>query len=216
MTVGGRTPAELDTLLEDAVVLRDPAALTALFEEGGLLIPPDGLPEDAPGLPPAAERVCAAGGHLFDGPRPVFRIQGLALAVGDRSVTVSRCGADGVWRYTFAVFANRTEEEHEMHTVVVKMSADPSRRDDVARHLREDVVPWARSQPGFVSGQWHMAPDGGAGGGVMLFDSADAAEQAAQAPRDYPRDAGRAWNVEQVDVYEQLVTADGSVLVGEM
>ena len=214
--MGGRTPAELDTLLEDAVVLGDPAAVTALFEAGGLLIPPEAAPEDAAGLARAAERVCGAGGGLFDGPRPEFRVQGLALVIGERSVTVSRCGADGVWRYTFAVFASLMKKEHAMYTVVVRMSSDPSRRDEVARHLREDVVTWARSQPGFVSGQWHMAPDGEAGGGVMVFGSADTAEKAASAPRDYPRDAERAWNVEQVDVYEQLVTADGRIVVGDM
>jgi hypothetical protein len=32
-----------------------------------------------------------------------------------------------------------TQEEH-MHTMVVRMSIDPERADEAARHLREDVV----------------------------------------------------------------------------
>lgn len=47
-----------------------------------------------------------------------------------------------------------------MHTMVVRMSIDPERADEAARHLREDVVAWARQQPGFVNGQWLRSPDG--------------------------------------------------------
>ena len=31
-----------------------------------------------------------------------------------------------------------------MHTMVIQMSTDPSRTDAVTRHLREDIVNWAR------------------------------------------------------------------------
>jgi Antibiotic biosynthesis monooxygenase. len=50
-----------------------------------------------------------------------------------------------------------------MHTMVVRMSIDPERADEAARHLREDVVAWARQQPGFVNGQWLRSPDGSEG-----------------------------------------------------
>ena len=40
-----------------------------------------------------------------------------------------------------------------MHTMVVQMSIDPSHTDAATRHFREDIVRWARQQPGFVSGQ---------------------------------------------------------------
>ena len=43
--------------------------------------------------------------------------------------------------------------------------------------------------------------------GVVVFASAAAASGAARGPRSYPRDAGRAWNVESVTVYEQLTSA---------
>ena len=51
-----------------------------------------------------------------------------------------------------------------MHTVVVEMSTDPSRVEAVETHFREDIVPWAHRQPGFVAGQsgrrfWRVTQD---------------------------------------------------------
>jgi len=94
-----------------------------------------------------------------------------------------------------------------MHTMMVRMSIDPERTDEAARHLREDVVAWARQQPGFVNGQWLRSPDGSEGIGVVVFASPDAAASAARGPRSYPRDGSRAWNVKDVTVYEQLTSA---------
>jgi hypothetical protein len=94
-----------------------------------------------------------------------------------------------------------------MHTMVVQMSIDPSRADEVARHLREDIVGWARQRPGFVSGQWLLGADRSEGMGIVVFASEDAATGAAQGPRNFPRDDKRAWNVESVTVYEQLTSA---------
>ena len=94
-----------------------------------------------------------------------------------------------------------------MHTMVVHMSIDPSGAEVVARHLREDVVGWARRQPGFVSGQWLLDPASRQGLGVVVFSSEAAAEVAARGPRGFPRDDTRAWNVEDVTVYEQVTSA---------
>jgi hypothetical protein len=94
-----------------------------------------------------------------------------------------------------------------MHTMVVQMSIDPSRADVVTRHLREDIVNWARQQPGFVSGQWLLGPAQNHGIGVVTFVSEDAATAAAQGPRSFPRDEDRAWNVEDVTIYEQVTSA---------
>jgi hypothetical protein len=94
-----------------------------------------------------------------------------------------------------------------MHTMVVQISTDPARPEQVARHLREDVIGWAKQQPGFVSGQWLRGADRRSGMGVVVFASEDAATTAAQGPRSYPRDDNRAWNIESVTVYEQLTSA---------
>ena len=44
-----------------------------------------------------------------------------------------------------------------MHTLVVTMTTDPARSEDVSRHLREDVTAWAKRQAGFVSGEWLLS-----------------------------------------------------------
>jgi hypothetical protein len=93
-----------------------------------------------------------------------------------------------------------------MHTMVIQMSADPSRTEAVARHLREDIVSWARQQPGFVSGQWLLGPGRDQGMGVVVFATEGAAVAAAQGPRSYPRDDNRAWNIEDVTVYQQVTS----------
>jgi hypothetical protein len=94
-----------------------------------------------------------------------------------------------------------------MHMIVVRMSVDPARTGEVARHLREDVTGWAKQQPGFVSGQWLCRDDGTEALGVVVFASPADAARAAQGPRRYPPDAARAWNIEDVTVYEQLASA---------
>ena len=94
-----------------------------------------------------------------------------------------------------------------MHTMVIQMSTDPSRTDAVTRHLRDDVVNWARQQPGFISGQWLLGPGHDQGMGVVVFATEDAAFAAARGPRSYPRDDSRAWNIEDVAVYQQVTSA---------
>jgi len=42
---------------------------------------------------------------------------------------------------------------------------------------------------------------------VVVFASEEAASAAAQGPRSYARDDDRAWNIENVTVYQQLTTA---------
>jgi hypothetical protein len=98
-----------------------------------------------------------------------------------------------------------------MHTLVVQMSTDPSRVPEVARHFREDVAGWAARQPGFVTGQWLGSPDARTGIGVVVFDSEDAANRAAQGPRSHRRDDDRAWNIEAITVYEQLASAEAAM-----
>jgi hypothetical protein len=94
-----------------------------------------------------------------------------------------------------------------MHTMVVLTSTNPSRADEIARHVREDVIGWAKRQPGFVSGQWLRSADRRGGMGVVVFASEDAATTAAQGLCSYPRDDHRPWNIESVTVYEQLTSA---------
>jgi hypothetical protein len=103
--VGAVTPEELETLLEDAFVLRDARAVADLFEPCGLLVAGLGAPaaRGTAAVEHAALHLWTLG-YVAD-PRAVLRVPGLALVVGTRSATVARRGVDGVWRYAFAVFA---------------------------------------------------------------------------------------------------------------
>ncbi len=94
-----------------------------------------------------------------------------------------------------------------MHTMLVQMSIDPARADEVVRHLREDIVGWAKAQPDFVSGQWLLSHDGACGLGVVNFASDAAATTAAAGPKGFPSDEKRAWNVDEVTVFKQIASA---------
>lgn len=94
-----------------------------------------------------------------------------------------------------------------MNTLIVRMSLDPACGAEVLRHFEQDVVPWAKRQPGFVSGQWLRTADGEQGMGVLVFESAEAANAAAEGPRRYVRDEARPWNIESVTVFEQVARA---------
>jgi hypothetical protein len=93
---GARHPEELDTLLEDAFVLRDAAATARLFEAAGVLV--------ADGLPTAHGRAEIGGvctrlwhdgrGYVADA-RRVVTARDVALLVGAGAVHVVRRGRDG-------------------------------------------------------------------------------------------------------------------------
>jgi hypothetical protein len=94
-----------------------------------------------------------------------------------------------------------------MNTMVVTMTLDAARSDEVDRHFREDVAPWASRQPGFVSGQWLRLSGGVQGFGIVVFDSQEHADAAAIGPRSAPSVEGRAWNTDSVVVFDQVVRA---------
>ena len=94
-----------------------------------------------------------------------------------------------------------------MHTLVVEMTTDPARSEEVSRHLREDVTAWAKRQPGFVSGEWLLSDTQETGLGLVSFDSAEAARHAAFGPRSGGHDDQRAWNIDSVTVYGPVASA---------
>ncbi|MDQ3724007.1 MAG: hypothetical protein M3376_13315 [Actinomycetota bacterium] len=113
---GARTPEELETLFEDAFVVRDRDVLADLFEDGALLIPAFGLPE-ARGR---REITKTAAGMWDDNrtyladPAQVLQSRDTALVVTGRGINVMRRGSDGAWRYAIAVLADddtKTNEE---------------------------------------------------------------------------------------------------------
>jgi hypothetical protein len=107
MTPGARTPEELETLFEDAFLIRDRAALLDLFEDGAVLAA-DGGREEARGGEAIALLATAMwereGTYLAEPPR-VLQAQGTALVVADGGIHVVRRGSDGAWRYAISLLS---------------------------------------------------------------------------------------------------------------
>jgi hypothetical protein len=98
--VDARSPEELETLLEDAVLLDDAAAVASLFEPAGVLLVGTG---PARGPAEIAAAVPSWTGFVAD-PRTVVRVPGLSLVVGPAATTVARRDpTTGAWRYAMVV-----------------------------------------------------------------------------------------------------------------
>jgi ketosteroid isomerase-like protein len=112
---GARTPEELETLFEDACVIRDSEALAQLFEDGALLLAGPG-PQEARGAGEIAHVVAAMWKHdrtyLAD-PRRVLQARDTALVLAEQSINVMRRASDGTWRYaiTFLDIHDTTPKE---------------------------------------------------------------------------------------------------------
>jgi hypothetical protein len=113
VTEGARTPEELDALLEDAFVLRDPAALGSLFEARALLVA--GGTGEVRGSEEIAQSASALWSRDFTyvaDARRVVQAHDIALVLATQGTSVVRRGADGAWRYAISLLAidQRTKE----------------------------------------------------------------------------------------------------------
>ena len=106
MKRGARTPEELETLLEDAFVIRDREALIELFENGAVLVGDD--VQEARG----EEEIAQFASALWDSDhtyvadtRRVLQARDTALVVADGGINVARRGSDGGWRYAIALLS---------------------------------------------------------------------------------------------------------------
>ena len=116
MRPGARTPEELETLFEDAFVIRDRAALAGLFEEGAVLAA-RGRGDVARGGEAIARLATAMwegeGTYLAD-PQRVVQVRDTALVLADQGISVARRGGDGIWRYAISLLSidvTTTKEE---------------------------------------------------------------------------------------------------------
>jgi len=99
-SAGARTPEELETLLEDTLMIGDCEALALLFEEGAVLVVGDG--RSARGREEIAHLalVTWSGDRAYVAdPRGVVQAREIALIVAEHGINVVRRGHDGVWRY---------------------------------------------------------------------------------------------------------------------
>jgi hypothetical protein len=115
VTQGARTPEELETLFEDAYVLRDPGAFAPLFEARAVLVA-GGVTGEVRG----SEQIARSASALWSRDRTyvadpwrVVQARDLALVLATQSTSVMRRGADGVWRYAISLLAidQPTKEE---------------------------------------------------------------------------------------------------------
>jgi ketosteroid isomerase-like protein len=105
MAAGGQTPEELETLLEDALLMRDAEALAELFEDAGVLVVGHG-PQPIRGPAQIARSAWLLWRHqpgYLAGPRRVWQARDTALLLGDGVIHVARRGPDGSWKYAISV-----------------------------------------------------------------------------------------------------------------
>jgi heme-degrading monooxygenase HmoA len=65
-----------------------------------------------------------------------------------------------------------------MYAVVVRVSIGDAEK--AQQGLREQVIPRVKETPGFVAGYWTRSDDGRDGLSIVVFESEDAARQAAE------------------------------------
>ena len=115
MATGARTPEELETLLEDTLVLRDYEALSDLFEQWAVL-EVDGARSRLNGAAPID--AFGSGGSddsYLAQPLMVIQARDIALVVTLLGANVVRRGADGCWRYAIFHIRNQASKgaKHE-------------------------------------------------------------------------------------------------------
>lgn len=111
MTQGARTPEELETLFEDAFVLRDPRTVATLFEPKALLV----AGSEVRGNWEIARSASALWAHDYTylaDPGRVVQAHDVALVLAAQGTNVARRAADGAWRYAISLLSiNQTKEE---------------------------------------------------------------------------------------------------------
>lgn len=114
MSPGARSPEELETLFEDAFVVRSRGALEELFGAGAVLA---AAPGEVRG-----ERIGQLAAALWDGdfsylanPQRVVQARDTALVLSRQGINVARRQSDGRWLYSIALLdVNPTEGEARM------------------------------------------------------------------------------------------------------
>lgn len=100
-------------MFEDAFVVRDPDAVTRLFEDGGLLAT-ESETRSGEAIGAFAEALWEREVSFLADPRRVLQAHDTALVVSERSVSVLRRAGDGRWRYAISLLdvGDTTREEH--------------------------------------------------------------------------------------------------------
>jgi hypothetical protein len=89
-----------------------------------------------------------------------------------------------------------------MHAVVVRVTIGDV--ETAQRGLREQVVPRVKQAPGFIAGYWTRPEDGSNGLSMVIFDSKESAEAAAEMIRSGTGVVPETVTLESVEVREVL------------
>jgi hypothetical protein len=104
MNTGARTPEELETLLEDAFVIRDHGAIAGLFEHDAVLSDGEAvLARGRPMIVQATRAMWAREQPYLAAPAQVLQIHRTALIAGPFATSVAHRTRDGAWRYTITL-----------------------------------------------------------------------------------------------------------------
>ncbi len=104
MSAVARTPEELETLFEDALVMRDREALADLFDDGSVLKTKSlGSARGSGEIAQLALATWQGDDAYVADLRSVSQALDIALVVAERTINVARRGRDGAWRYAIVL-----------------------------------------------------------------------------------------------------------------
>jgi len=103
MVSGARSPEELETLFEDAFVVRDRAAVATLFEDGAVLDASTGQARGGDQIGRLAAAMWDGDYSYLAGPERVVQARDTAAVIGRQGVNVVRRGVDGRWLYAISL-----------------------------------------------------------------------------------------------------------------
>jgi quercetin dioxygenase-like cupin family protein len=138
---GAQTPEELETLLEDGLVIGDADALAALFESGATLVmggaqPVRGGEAIARAALATPNGICP---YVAD-PRRVLLARNSALVVSRQGVNVMHRTNDGAWRY--AIVLHMVEESNGREKFMVQEMISSHGQQPVAVGKDEGDARW--------------------------------------------------------------------------
>jgi hypothetical protein len=104
MQTGARTPEELETLLEDAFVMRDHTAAAGLFERDAVIGSSETVQARGHALIVQLTQAMVAREQLFvAGSARVLQVRRTALMAGPSATSVAHRTLDGAWRYSITL-----------------------------------------------------------------------------------------------------------------
>ena len=113
MNYGAQTPEELEMLLEDGLLLRNPKSLMALFEAGAVLA----IGEERTARGEDIARLALA---TWDGdqtyvadPKRLIQVRDIALIISARGINIVRRDNNGRWQYVIVCQSARLMVEFE-------------------------------------------------------------------------------------------------------